>query len=38
MPQDVNAVDELDPPDLGLPDGGLPPEPAGPDRALRRGS
>jgi len=38
MPQDVNAVDELDPPDLEPPDldsldGGSPPEPPGPDRA-----
>jgi hypothetical protein len=38
MPQDVNAVDGLDPPDLEPPDldsldGGSPPEPPGPDRA-----
>lgn len=45
MPQDVHAVDELDPPglespDLDLLDGGSPPEPPeppGPDRARRRG-
>src|SRR5690348_3715752 len=45
MPQDVHAVDELDPlglesPDLDSLDGGSPPEPPeppGPDRARRRG-
>jgi len=40
MPPDVNAVDELDPPDLGSLDADAPDadSPAGPDRARRRGS
>jgi hypothetical protein len=42
MPQDVNTVDELDPPDLDSPEDGPalpgPPEAPVPDRARRRGS